>query len=498
MHDDFHRISDYLSSSVDNSLPSLPQDYQWSDRVWISVRGDWIALYRPLNIALIFLHRKNINKLSSKGNLDQESLLANELIKDKFWIPKDSNIDDIEHQRLITAARSGVFRFICILPTTGCTLQCAYCHQRPLKNRQRVMSEDEISKGLKVCSRLCSDISQPVDILLYGGEPLNAFSIVRRVLDLTHSGGGIFPQKVRLSFTTSGVGMTPNQAEVLAKRNVFVILSIDGKPEINDRVRPALDGTSSFDHAQIAYQLLKRAGVRMGISVTIGKHNIGNLREQVQFLLETFDPHDIGLNAFLHWKGDHPNPYQINSHKSFQAFVEAFLVTRDLGVYAEQPFRRLKPFVLRKPLLKDCSSPGERLVLAPGGVLGFCDSCYPEGRYFYPFDQFPDRTHPDYLTWQSLSSPEMPHCQICPVMTVCGGACRYDACKASGELDGVDPDRCSFERAFLRWMIWELFDHSKEERGSYYIPDGNDRQKLFGSVSLRAENQPFTAGSILK
>ncbi|MBC8205369.1 MAG: SPASM domain-containing protein [FCB group bacterium] len=166
-------------------------------------------------------------------------------------------------------------------------------------------------------------------------------------------------------------------------------------------------------------------------------------------------------------------------------------------MYAEQPFRRLKPFAFRKPLLKDCSSPGERLVLAPGGLMGFCDSCYPTGEHFYPIEDFPGYDSVEYETWVKLSSPEMPDCRECPAMTVCGGACRYDAYRASGRWDGVDPERCKFERAFLNHLIWDLFDKTGIHSEPVFVPQDADRAVLFGNVSLKEENQPFIAGSYL-
>lgn len=357
------------------------------------------------------------------------------------------------------------------------------------------MTSAEIHRGLKKCADLCTDDSKPVDVLIYGGEPLLAFGLTEEILRSTSTPNGLFKQRVRLSFTTSGTGLTEDQADYLTEHHVFVIVSMDGLPESHNRVRKAANGAGSFSEAERAYRLLKEKGCRVGISVTIGKHNMHHLPQHLEFLLTHFEPADIGLNAFLHRLGEKPNPYQVKSDNAFRQFLEGFAVTQKFGVYAEQPFRRLKPFVSRRPLLKDCSSPGERLVLAPGGLLGFCDSCYPDSRYFYPLEDFPDRDHPDHRLWLSLSSPEMPSCRECPAMTVCGGACRYDAYKASGRLDGIDPDRCRFEHSFLTWMIWELFDRSGRSDALYYVPQDEERESLFGNVVLRDENQPFTAGS---
>jgi radical SAM protein with 4Fe4S-binding SPASM domain len=229
--------------------------------------------------------------------------------------------------------------------------------------------------------------------------------------------------------------------------------------------------------------------------VTLGTHNADDFARNVEYLLQKFHPDDIGLNAWLHRIDTDPNPYQIPGHKALEALIEGFKVSRKYGVYAEQPFRRLKPFVYRRPLLKDCSAPGERLVLTPGGLMGFCDSCYPQNRWFYPRDEFPGMGHPDLALWSGLSAPEMPECRLCPAMTVCGGACRYDAYKASGRLDGVDPERCEFERGFLTWMIWQLFEQTKRNASDWRLPDEADRFRLLENVALTDQNQPFTAGS---
>ncbi|MBU0519378.1 radical SAM protein [bacterium] len=489
MHDDIYRLDEYFQNHSDLHLPIPPEGMRWSARVWVSDLGEWIALFRPMNLGLYYIAKASLTTASSV------TFPWNSLHKERLIRPEVTDIDQRDHRALSQRAQSGTFRFLCILPTTSCTLRCAYCHQQPGPGRERTMTLSEIDAGLEKCAALCTDTSQPVDILIYGGEPLNAFHITEAIIAKTRNGGNLFKQPVRLSFTTSGVGMTATQAQILAEADAFVILSVDGPPEINDNVRVSSEIQSSFEAAMQAYRLLKENGCRLGLSVTIGRHNVASLRSAVADLLGYFKINDIGLNAFLHWKGDRPNPYQVDVEDAFESYIEAFEVTREAGVFAEQPFRRIKPFARRIPLVKDCSSPAERLVLAPGGVMGFCDSCYPDQQYFYRYSDFPKSSEPDHRLWASLSAPDMPECSICPVMTVCGGACRYDAFKASGKLDGVDPERCRFERAFLNWIIQDLFNRLDVGQKAYYLPSDEERFKLFGNVQMKPEDQPFTAGS---
>ncbi len=494
MHDDLFRVTGPAGRVGQRILPEAPPGHKWSANLWATTAGDWVALYRPLNLGLLYLQRAQL-----QNNLLHHPPLLEALKRENFLIPKEHDVDHDEHEKLILRAREGVFRFLCILPTTACNLNCAYCHQRTRPGHEQTMTAAELAAGLRKCAELCSDISIPVDILLYGGEPLKAFSVTEEVLRLTGRGNSLFRQPVRLAFTTSGYGLNEHQAALLAAHEVFVIISLDAPPEVNDPIRRVKGGGSSFALAEQAYHLLKAQGCRVGLSVTMGRHNAEtDFAGKLTWLLERFQPDDIGLNAFLHRLNGDPNPFQLGSDQAFSAFIDGFKLTRKYGIYAEQPFRRLKPFAYRRPLLKDCSAPGERLVLAPGGVIGFCDSCFPDKRYFYSPSGFPGKEHPDYLRWAKLSAPEMPQCSQCAAMTVCGGACRYDAYKASGQLDGVEAPRCQFELRFLKWMIWELFALLPPPAAGYGFPTRTDREQLFANSSLNPKNQPFTAGSLAK
>jgi len=472
-------------------LKLILPDGGFSPAVWGSEIGEWLAMFRPLDLGLVYLNLPEIRRAALDAPDSAKRITA---VLAQYAMLTDSDKEQRESDRLKLEAGKGTFRFICILPTTKCPLQCAYCHQRVKNGKASSLTYEQIDRGLQKCAKLCAGDNEYIDILFYGGEPLAAFHLTEYIVKLVKE-NRLFRQPVRMSFTTSGQGMTEQIADFLTYHKIFVILSLDGGAEINDPIRRLKTG-SSYETACRAFKTLKDRGCRVGLSFTIGKHNYRALEEELSRLLKTMSPNDIGLNAFLHPCGGVKNPYQIEASEAFAAFLKGIEIVMSYGIYAEQPMRRLRPFVYRNPLLKDCSAPGERLVLAPGGVLGFCDSFYPEQEHFYSIADFPTREHPDYRLWSGLSSVEMPHCSACPAMTVCGGACRFDAYQASGVLDGVDPLRCQFELSFLNWMLSELLKVCGiEQKALYFAPSVNDREKLLRKMNLEVNNQPFTAGS---
>jgi hypothetical protein len=176
MHSDLFRI---IGSDVDKSgpdLPRAPRQYRWSNQLWSSRRGDWVALYRPLNLAVIYFQRHLLENVEALDT-EESALLQMKLIADKFLISEAENCEILEHEALITAARQGRFRFICILPTTACSMSCRYCHQHSESSANHTMTIAEITQGMEKAAVLCDDLNKPVDILLYGGEPLLAFPL---------------------------------------------------------------------------------------------------------------------------------------------------------------------------------------------------------------------------------------------------------------------------------------------------------------------------------
>ena len=55
-------------------------------------------------------------------------------------------------------------------------------------------------------------------------------------------------------------------------------------------------------------------------------------------------------------------------------------------------------------------------------------------------------------------------CLACPCVALCGGGCLYDAMARTGSLTGVKEERCSYERAFLQWLVGLITDSLRSDR----------------------------------
>jgi len=125
--------------------------------------------------------------------------------------------------------------------TSKCNLACKYCilsgdylNHSPLK--QQNMSLDVARKALDFfLSRAREDGCFRVDF--FGGEPLLAFPMIKRVVKYLNEKFSHRNQKWMMAITSNGTIMTKEIVDFLSENDALLQFSIDGSKEIHDRNR---------------------------------------------------------------------------------------------------------------------------------------------------------------------------------------------------------------------------------------------------------------------
>ena len=86
---------------------------------------------------------------------------------------------------------------------------------------------------------------EPIEIGLFGGEPLSSFAMVRHCTDLVKNHPDYDHQRVTLSLVTNGTIFSEEIADFLQAHDITFCLSCDGPPAIQDRFRRFPDGSGS-------------------------------------------------------------------------------------------------------------------------------------------------------------------------------------------------------------------------------------------------------------
>lgn len=154
--------------------------------------------------------------------------------------------DYIDVSRYIPAGAP--VKALCLHVAHDCNLRCKYCFASTgdFGSGRKIMPFEVAKKAIDfVIER--SGARQNIEVDFFGGEPLMAFDTVRKTVDYARSRQAETQKKFRFTITTNGVLLDQDKIDYINENMDNVVLSLDGRPEINDYFRKTVNGGGSYD-----------------------------------------------------------------------------------------------------------------------------------------------------------------------------------------------------------------------------------------------------------
>ncbi len=167
-----------------------------------------------------------------------------QLKKDGALFTKDVYEDYIKDFK----QRSTVVKALCLHIAHDCNLACRYCfaEEGEYKGHRELMSY-EVGKQALDFLIANSGNRRNLEVDFFGGEPLMNFQVVKDLVRYGREQETLHNKKFRFTLTTNGVLLDEEIMEFANREMSNVVLSIDGRKEINDRMRPTRNGKGSYD-----------------------------------------------------------------------------------------------------------------------------------------------------------------------------------------------------------------------------------------------------------
>ena len=137
---------------------------------------------------------------------------------------------------------------LCLHIAHDCNLACKYCfaEEGEYHGRRALMSFEVGKKALDfLIANSGNRINLEVDF--FGGEPLMNWNVVKQLVEYGRSQEKEHNKKFRFTLTTNGVLLNDEIMEFCNREMSNVVLSLDGRPEVNDRMRPFRNGKGSYE-----------------------------------------------------------------------------------------------------------------------------------------------------------------------------------------------------------------------------------------------------------
>ena len=205
--------------------------------------------------------------------------------------------------------RKTVVKALCLHIAHDCNLACKYCfaEEGEYHGRRALMSYEVGKKALDFLIKNSGN-RRNLEVDFFGGEPLMNWQVVKDLVAYGREQEKIHNKHFRFTITTNGVLLNDEIQEFVNKEMDNVVLSLDGRKEINDQMRPFRNGKGSYDLIVPKFQKLaeSRNQEKYYIRGTFTRNNLDFSNDIMHFA-------DLGFKqmSIEPVVGDESDPYAI-------------------------------------------------------------------------------------------------------------------------------------------------------------------------------------------
>lgn len=144
--------------------------------------------------------------------------------------------------------KQSVVKALCLHIAHDCNLRCKYCFADTgeYHGKRGMMSAETGKKAIDFVIANSGN-RKNIEIDYFGGEPLMNFEVVKEITDYAREQGEKHGKNFRFTVTTNGILLDEDKKKYINENMSNVVLSIDGRKEVNDRMRPRVDGSGTYD-----------------------------------------------------------------------------------------------------------------------------------------------------------------------------------------------------------------------------------------------------------
>lgn len=188
--------------------------------------------------------------------------------------------------------RDPVLKAMCLHVVHDCNLKCKYCFasQGDFGGFKAYMTPEVGKKALKYLVDN-SGARKYLEVDFFGGEPLMDFDLIKELVEYGDKIAEEKNKKFRFTVTTNGVLLDDEKIEYINEHMHNVVLSLDGRKEVNDKMRMTVNDKGSYDIITPKFQKLVegRKDKNYYVRGTFTKHNL-DFSEDVKHF------RDLGFN----------------------------------------------------------------------------------------------------------------------------------------------------------------------------------------------------------
>ena len=339
--------------------------------------------------------------------------------------------------------RNTVIKALCLHVAHTCNLNCEYCFASQGKyHGDRALMSFEVGKRALDFLIENSGTRRNLEVDFFGGEPLMNWDVVKELVSYARVQEKIHNKNFRFTLTTNGMLIDDDVIEFSNREMSNVVLSLDGRKDVHDRLRVDYMGRGSYDTIVPKFQefVKRRGGKNYYMRGTFTHKN-------VDFTEDIFHMADLGFTELS------MEPVVCSPEDA------SALTQEDLPILFEQYEILAKEMIKRKKngngftfyhymldlthgpciykRISGCGSGTEYMAVTPTGDLYPCHQFVGDTKYLLGniYDGVTNKEiQNEFKLCNAYARPE---CNDCWAKLYCSGGCAANSYHASGKITGI-------------------------------------------------------------
>ena len=144
--------------------------------------------------------------------------------------------------------KESYIKALCLNIIHDCNLRCKYCFadEGEYHGARKVMSAEVGKRAIDFVIEK-SGPRKNIEVDLFGGEPLMAFDTIKEIVEYAKEQEKLHKKLIRFTMTTNATLLNDEIMKYMDENMGNIVLSIDGRKSVNDKVRTRIDGSGSYD-----------------------------------------------------------------------------------------------------------------------------------------------------------------------------------------------------------------------------------------------------------
>ena len=355
--------------------------------------------------------------------------------------------------------RKTVVKALCLHIAHDCNLACKYCFAgKGEYNGKKDLMSLEVGKRALDFLIENSGNRRNLEVDFFGGEPLMNFDGVKGIVEYGRSKEKEYDKNFRFTLTTNGILLDDDVMEFANKEMSNVVLSLDGRKEVNDEMRPTRNGKGSYDLIVPKFQKLAESRDQMNYYVrgTFTHNNLDFSNDVIHYA-------DLGFKQMSMEPvvSEYDEPYAIKEEdlpkimeeydKLAKEYIKRRKEGRGFNFFHFMIDLNQGPCVAKR--LSGCGSGTEYLAVTPWGDLYPCHQFVGDEKFMLG-NVFDGITKPEICDEFKLCNVYAKEkCQNCFARYYCSGGCAANSYKFHGTINDAYDIGCEMQRKRVECSI---------------------------------------------